>query len=77
MENREEEFINENEIIKTVMAKSISSPAQLQHLENIRGKALIEKQQMREITEKAQLAKELDDKKSAETKRKRTIMSEI
>jgi len=71
MENQDEEdFINEEEIIKTVKAKRIPSPAQLKHLENIRGKALVKKQQMREVTEKANLAKELDDKKVLKQKEK-------
>ena len=70
MENQEEDFVNEEEIIKTVKAKRIPSEAQLKHLENIRGKALIKKQQMREVTEKAQLAKELDDKKILKQKEK-------
>ena len=71
MENQdEEEYINEEEIIKTVKAKRIPSPAQLKHLENIRGKALIKKQQMREVTEKATLAKELDEKKVLKQKEK-------
>jgi unconventional prefoldin RPB5 interactor 1 len=71
MENQDEEdFINEEEIIKTVKAKRIPSPAQLKHLENIRGKALVKKQQMREVTEKATLAKELDDKKILKQKEK-------
>ena len=71
MENQdEEEYINEEEIIKTVKAKRIPSPAQLKHLENIRGKALIKKQQMREVTEKATLAKELDEKKVLKEKEK-------
>ena len=70
MENQEEDFINEEEIIKTVKAKRIPSPAQLKHLENIRGKALVKKQQMREVTEKANLAKELDDKKVLKQKEK-------
>ena len=78
MENQdEEEYINEEEIIKTVKAKRIPSPAQLKHLENIRGKALIKKQQMREVTEKATLAKELDEKKSIKRKRKRINVSKI
>ena len=76
-ENQEENFINEKEIIQTVKAKRIPSAAQLKHLENIRAKALIKKQQMREITEKAQLAKELDDKKVLKQKRKTNIMSKI
>ena len=71
MENHDEEdFINEEEIIKIVKAKRIPSPAQLKHLENIRGKALVKKQQMREVTEKANLAKELDDKKVLKQKEK-------
>ena len=71
MENQDEEdFINEEEIIKIVKAKRIPSPAQLKHLENIRGKALVKKQQMREVTEKANLAKELDDKKVLKQKEK-------
>ena len=71
MENQDEEdFINEEEIIKIVKAKRIPSPAQLKHLENIRGKALVKKQQMREVTEKATLAKELDDKKILKQKEK-------
>ena len=71
MENQDEEdFINEEEVIKTVKAKRIPSPAQLKHLENIRGKALVKKQQMREVTEKANLAKELDDKKVLKQKEK-------
>ena len=72
-ENQEEDFINEEEIIQTVKAKRIPSPAQLKHLENIRAKALIKKQQMREITEKAQLAKELDDKKVLKQKEKQIL----
>ena len=51
-------------------AKRIPSPAQLKHLENIRGKALVKKQQMREVTEKANMAKELDDKKVLKQKEK-------
>jgi hypothetical protein len=73
MENQEEDFVNEEEIIKTVKAKRIPSEAQLKHLENIRGKALIKKQQMREVTEKAQLAKELDDKKILKQKEKELL----
>jgi len=73
MENQEEDFVNEEEIIKTVKAKRIPSEAQLKHLENIRGKALIKKQQMREVTEKAQLAKELDDKKVLKQKEKELL----
>jgi len=74
MENQDEEdFINEEEIIKTVKAKRIPSPAQLKHLENIRGKALVKKQQMREVTEKANLAKELDDKKVLKQKEKELL----
>ena len=74
MENQDEEdFINEEEIIKTVKAKRIPSPAQLKHLENIRGKALVKKQQMREVTEKATLAKELDDKKVLKQKEKELL----
>jgi hypothetical protein len=73
MENQEEDFVNEEEIIKTVKAKRIPSEAQLKHLENIRGKALIKKQQMRELTEKAQLAKELDDKKILKQKEKELL----
>ena len=73
MENQEEESINEEEIIKTVKAKRVPSPAQLKHLENIRGKALVKKQQMREVTEKAQLAKELDDKKLLKQKEKELL----
>jgi len=74
MENHDEEdFINEEEIIKTVKAKRIPSPAQLKHLENIRGKALVKKQQMREVTEKATLAKELDDKKVLKQKEKELL----
>ena len=72
-ENQEEDFINEEEIIQTVKAKRIPSAAQLKHLENIRAKALIKKQQMREITEKAQLAKELDDKKVLKQKEKQIL----
>ena len=33
MENQEEDFVNEEEIIKTVKAKRIPSEAQLKHLE--------------------------------------------
>ena len=73
MENQEEDFVNEEEIIKTVKAKRIPSEAQLKHLKNIRGKALIKKQQMREVTEKAQLAKELDDKKILKQKEKELL----
>jgi hypothetical protein len=73
MENLEEDFVNEEEIIKTVKAKRIPSEAQLKHLENIRGKALIKNQQMREVTEKAQLAKELDDKKILKQKEKELL----
>ena len=73
MENQEEDFVNEEEIIKTVKAKRIPSEAQLKHLENIRGKALIKKQQMIEVTEKAQLAKELDDKKILKQKEKELL----
>ena len=73
MENQEEDFVNEEEIIKTVKAKRIPSEAQLKHLENIRGKALIKKQQMREVTEKAHLAKELDDKKILKQKEKELL----
>ena len=72
-DNQEEDFINEEEIIQTVKAKRIPSAAQLKHLENIRAKALIKKQQMREITEKAQLAKELDDKKVLKQKEKQIL----
>lgn len=72
-DNQEENFINEEEIIQTVKAKRIPSAAQLKHLENIRAKALIKKQQMREITEKAQLAKELDDKKVLKQKEKQIL----
>ena len=73
MENQEKDFVNEEEIIKTVKAKRIPSEAQLKHLENMRGKALIKKQQMREVTEKAQLAKELDDKKILKQKEKELL----
>jgi hypothetical protein len=72
-DNQEENFINEEEIIQTVKAKRIPSAAQLKHLENIRAKALVKKQQMREITEKAQLAKELDDKKVLKQKEKQIL----
>ena len=72
-DNQEEDFINEEEIIQTVKAKRIPSAAQLKHLENIRAKALVKKQQMREITEKAQLAKELDDKKVLKQKEKQIL----
>ncbi len=70
MENQEEDFVNKEERIKTVKAKRIPSKAQLKHLENIRGKALVKKQQMREVTEKANPAKELDDKKVLKQKEK-------
>ena len=72
-DNQEEDFVNEEEIIQTVKAKRIPSAAQLKHLENIRAKALVKKQQMREITEKAQLAKELDDKKVLKQKEKQIL----
>ena len=72
-DNQEEDFVDEEEIIQTVKAKRIPSAAQLKHLENIRAKALVKKQQMREITEKAQLAKELDDKKVLKQKEKQIL----
>jgi hypothetical protein len=72
----EEEFLERMdniELIKTVKAKRTPSPAQLQHLDNIRGKALQKKKEMKEISEKAKLGKELDDKKALKKQEKELL----
>ena len=72
----EEDFlekIDNYELIKTVKAKRTPSPAQLQHLDNIRGKALQKKKEMKEISEKAKLGKELDDKKALKKQEKELL----
>ena len=72
----EEEFLERMdniELIKTVKAKRTPSPAQLQHLDNIRGKALQKKKEMKEVTEKARLGKELDDKKALKKQEKELL----
>jgi hypothetical protein len=72
----EEEFLERMdniELIKTVKVKHTPSPAQLQHLDNIRGKALQKKKEMKEISEKAKLGKELDDKKALKKQEKELL----
>jgi len=60
-----EEFISEKEIQveKKTKPKRQPTEAQLLHLENIRKKAMEKKKEMREITEKANKQKEIDNGK--------------
>jgi hypothetical protein len=60
-----EDFISEKDIQAGAQRKPKRQPteAQLLHLENIRVKAMVKKKEMREITEKANKQKEIDNGK--------------
>ena len=68
MDNQEKDFLEDTEIeddIKPVKKKKQLSEQKLQHLANIRVKALEKKKEMKQITEKANKLKELESLKEA------------
>jgi phenylalanyl-tRNA synthetase alpha subunit len=64
MDNQEKDFLDDIDVSYTKPKKQLSEQ-KLQHLQNIRVKALEKKKQMKEITEKANKLKELESLKEA------------
>ena len=75
MDNQEKDFLDD---VDTEIDTSVRKPKKqlseqkLQHLQNIRVKALEKNKQMKEITEKANKSKELESLKEAKKIQKRT-----
>ena len=66
MDNQENDFLNDVDIDTSfIKPKKQLSEQKLQHLSNIRVKALEKKKQMKEITEKANKLKEFESLKEA------------
>ena len=63
MDNQEKDFLDD--VDTYIKPKKQLSEQKLQHLQNIRVKALEKKKQMKEITEKANKLKELESLKEA------------
>ena len=65
MDNQEKDFLDDVDTEIDIKPKKQLSEQKLQHLSNIRVKALEKKKQMKEITEKANKLKELESLKEA------------
>ena len=66
MDNQEKDFLDDVDVDSSYQKpKKQLSEQKLQHLQNIRVKALEKKKQMKEITEKANKIKELESLKEA------------
>ena len=80
MDDQEKDFLEDTEIeddIKPVKKKKQLSEQKLQHLANIRVKALEKKKEMKQITEKANKLKELESLKEMKKTTKRTASKKI
>ena len=73
MDNQEKDFLDDIDVSYTKPKKQLSEQ-KLQHLQNIRIKALEKKKQMKVITEKANKLKEIESLKEAKKIQKNNLL---